>query len=338
MSYSVIVPIYNAENTLRRCLDSIVTATKNSCQTVEIILVNDGSVDNSETVCKEYIESNEFDRICVCYHSQQNEGPGSARNKGLSLATGDYILFVDSDDYVTVDYFTYLETLPDADLVEFDYVKNKKDNPIELIPVSVKNFISNRSGAVAFKRFKLSIIRDHKISFPLDIYIGEDVVFGLKYSVHSKTILKTNAQLYYYDQSESGSLTRHYKSDACEQVMRIYRYEFDIIKNSSLSEKDKQDIFRSLDYNYCRTMFVDVEELFRKTPKFSVKEFIHQEAHVLNEFRKNKEKWYKSLNLVHFMMQICVTYRLGLIVYLVSKSHYCLSTLGNRKKVYDKST
>lgn len=338
MNYSVIIPVYNAEKTIGRCLDSIICAVEKSQQKVEIILVNDGSIDNSEVICKEYRDKHCSNGIQIIYYRQNNAGPSSARNKGLSLATSEFILFVDSDDYVTVDYFSYLGTLPDADLVEFDYVKKIKDKPVDFTTVSVKDFITNRSGAVAFKRFKLSIIREHEITFPLDIYIGEDAVFGLGYGVHAKTIIKTNAQLYYYDQSESGSLTRHYKSDACEQAMRIYRYEFEIIKNSTLSEEDKQDIIRLLDYNYCRTMFVDVEELFRKTPKLSFKDFIHEEAHVLNEFRKNKEKWHKSINIVHLMMQICVMYRLGFIVYLVSKGHYCLSIIGNKKKVYDKVT
>ena len=331
MSYSVIVPVYNAKRTIRRCLDSIINAAGNSQQQVEIILVDDGSVDQSGAICCEYSEHNSFDRIKIVYTHQDNAGPSAARNTGLSVATGEYIVFVDSDDYITDDYFSVLESLPDADLVEFDYVKDNTICAFEYNNSSIKEYISTRSGAVHSKRFKLSIIRQFDISFPLDIYIGEDSVFGLNYSVYAKSIIKTNAQLYYYDQSQSGSLTRRYKDDACEQAMRIYGYEFDIIKNSNFSDNYKQELLRLLDFNSCRTMFVDVEELFKRKPGFSVKEFLKREKSILSQYRSHKEKWYKPINVTHFFTQICVVWKLGLIAFVISLLHYCLRLFREKK-------
>lgn len=334
MNYSVIIPVYNAEKTIGRCLDSIICAVEKSQQEVEIILVNDGSVDQSGAVCLEYSEHNSSDKAKIFYISQENSGPSAARNKGLSLSNGKYIVFVDSDDFISDEYFTVLESFPDADLIEFDYVKDSNNTSFEYKNSSIEEHISTRSDAVHSKRFKLSIIRQYKILFPIDLYIGEDAVFSLNYCVRAKSIIKTDAQLYYYDESQGGSLTRRYKDDACEQAMRIYGHEFDIIKTSELTDNKKQDIMRLLDYNYCRTMFVDVEELFRRKPRFSIKEFFTEERNILIQFKTQKEKWYRPINVSHFYMQLCVVWKLGFIVSLVSLGHYGLFSLTNKKKIY----
>lgn len=90
---SVIIPVYNVEKFLRRCLDSIINQTMND---IEIILIDDGSTDNSGNICDEYAEKD--DRIIVIH--KENGGVSSARNKGLDIASGEYVTFVDSDDYI----------------------------------------------------------------------------------------------------------------------------------------------------------------------------------------------------------------------------------------------
>ena len=89
---SIIVPVYNAEKTLVRCLESIVGQTYLDR---EIILVNDGSTDNSQAICEEF--GRKWQEICLI--TQKNAGPASARNTGIDNATGKYIAFIDADDY-----------------------------------------------------------------------------------------------------------------------------------------------------------------------------------------------------------------------------------------------
>ena len=100
---SIIIPIYNAEKVLPRCLDSLLNQTYNK---IEIILINDGSKDNSFSVCKEY--ANRTSNIIVL--SQENGGTAKARNAGLNIARGEYIMFVDADDYVKDDICTVLHS------------------------------------------------------------------------------------------------------------------------------------------------------------------------------------------------------------------------------------
>src|SRR5699024_4953921 len=115
IKYSVIIPVYNAEKTLKRCLDSLLGQKR---QDVEIILINDGSSDRSGEILDEY--RRKYGSIVSL--EQENSGVSAARNRGLNAAMGSYILFVDSDDYVSEDYFNVIDEAgekEDSDLIVF---------------------------------------------------------------------------------------------------------------------------------------------------------------------------------------------------------------------------
>ena len=115
--YSVIIPVYNAEKTLKRCLDTLLAESHSES---EIILINDGSEDQSGKICLSYAEK----YLNIHYIEKQNGGVSTARNVGLEMATGEYILFVDSDDYVIPGFFSSLDRLLSSfsyDFVLFSY-------------------------------------------------------------------------------------------------------------------------------------------------------------------------------------------------------------------------
>lgn len=127
---SVIVPVYNTEKYVERCLNSIISQATNN---FEIIVVNDGSTDNSEEIVKRYVE--QYPDIIKLY-SQSNGGLSSARNYGISKATGEYLCFVDSDDYLAEDLFNNLESYitKGLDLIKYKCVKvNEKKEVIEKV-------------------------------------------------------------------------------------------------------------------------------------------------------------------------------------------------------------
>ena len=114
---SVIIPVYNAEKTIRRCLESIMSS---EYEEYEVVVVDDGSTDNSASILFEY--ANRDRRVKII--NQPNSGPSIARNKGLELAEGEIIAFVDSDDYVRNDYLDQLEKVfreQRADVVFFEF-------------------------------------------------------------------------------------------------------------------------------------------------------------------------------------------------------------------------
>lgn len=121
---SVIVPVYNVEKYLDRCLKSIVTQ---SLKDIEIIIVNDCSPDNSLKIIKKYME---IDRRIILIDKIKNEGLTSARNSGLEIAQGEYILHIDSDDWIEQDYLKDMYELAikyDADMVISDYYRDYDD-------------------------------------------------------------------------------------------------------------------------------------------------------------------------------------------------------------------
>ena len=93
---SIVVPVYNVEDYLKECVDSLISQT---CQAVEIILVDDGSTDKSGSICEEYV--GQYSN--VCYYKKENGGPSEARNFGIKVATAPYVMFVDSDDVLAKD-------------------------------------------------------------------------------------------------------------------------------------------------------------------------------------------------------------------------------------------
>ena len=124
---SIIVPVYNAELYLDRCINSVLNQTYKE---FELILIDDGSTDSSLSICYDYASKDS--RIVVL--SKKNEGAGLARNEGLKIAKGDYIGFVDSDDYISPDMYRemYRKAIEnDADIVQCGYLKvDEKDNII----------------------------------------------------------------------------------------------------------------------------------------------------------------------------------------------------------------
>ena len=128
---SIIVPVYNAEDYLVRCLDSI---KKQNFTEWECILVNDGSTDNSVELCNRYADEDSRFKVI----NKNNGGVSSARNVGLDVAVGTWIAFVDSDDFVDPDYLTIPESLRNCDIVQKSYTIFKKSEQTE-IPLPLRD-------------------------------------------------------------------------------------------------------------------------------------------------------------------------------------------------------
>lgn len=181
---SIIVPVYNASSYLRRCVDSILSQ---SYADFELLLINDGSTDCSKCICDEYATKDVRIRV---FH-RANGGVSSARNYGIEHATGEWITFIDSDDWVKPEYLSHLieESTPDYDLIVGGYVDEEKVYLIEESIYEVGNFIDligrHRGGGalrtVWGKLFKKSIIRDECLRFDDAIRAGEDSIFVLQY-------------------------------------------------------------------------------------------------------------------------------------------------------------
>lgn len=255
---SVIIPVYNVEKYITRCMDSVVNQTLND---IEIILVEDGSPDNCPQICDAYARQD--DRIMVVH--QENKGLGLARNAGLDVATGKYVTFVDSDDYISLDAMEKIwNKLEDchADMCVFSYV-NKDDSGEEnkkIIPVGAKIFEGRdvlsilllgmvgaepsyyRDTYIGMSVWKCAYLREvlenNRIRFISEReYISEDIMFqiqALKYI--ERVVTMTDALYYYCVNSSSDSLTKKYSEDKFKKYKKLYLKELELLKDLQLED------------------------------------------------------------------------------------------------------
>ena len=199
---SIIVPVYNAHNCLERCLMSII---RQSYPQWELILVDDGSQDDSLEICKGY--SDKDSRIRVIH--TENCGVSSARNTGIENAHGEYITFVDSDDMIHPDFLS--ECLSNKeDLIVTNYIKPSKIDSLHY-KENHPDLIFQQRGVrpVWGKVFVRKIIEDHHIRFDTNVRYAEDTIFVLQYSLHIKTISYVFRHLYEYERSPNHSVFKY---------------------------------------------------------------------------------------------------------------------------------
>ena len=272
MKFSVIIPVYKAEYTLRRCVDSLINQNRSDA---EIILINDGSPDSSGEICKEYAEL--YNQ--VKYIEKENGGVSTARNAGLSVATGEYILFVDSDDWVTDDYFETINnalTEYDYDLIQFSQsIADDEQNTEKHIPsfFSVeRDEIINRLAEDMWKKrintpngkvYKRSIIKDNNIRFLEHIEVGEDRTFNIEYVLNINSFRVIEKSLYVLCLENEDSLSRKKRDDLDEQIYAAEEHLKRLFDTKNLSNEEKDLFLKSMNFDNMRAVYTKAKYLHR---------------------------------------------------------------------------
>ena len=240
---SVIVPVYNVEEYLEECLESI---RKQTYQDIEVILVNDGSTDGSKEICERFCQVDSRFRLI----NQENQGQSVARNRGVKESVGQYIMFVDSDDVINTSVLEVL--LPymkmDVDIVECRMTRNKEE--FFLNRTSTIAFEGNAKKAIlnciAFKEVKFCAFTKlyrreivEKIPF-LEGYIYEDVFTGINYLKHIRKIVIVDYIGYYYRVRPNSTMTKSFN----EKDLDIFKVGNQLID----SFKDDEDMLPYIGY------------------------------------------------------------------------------------------
>lgn len=240
---SIITPVYNSETYLKDTLESILSQ---DFQNLELILLNDGSKDNSSKICTIYAQKDNR----IKYINKQNEGVATTRNKGLQIATGEYIMFVDSDDII---FPNSLKKIGDIlannqpDFLRYDFITIDK-NGQNLYP----NYLAHKRAKYANKIlsadsfmkhimideyflcmniFKTSIINQHSIRFKDGCTYNEDTLFILQFMQYSKIHLYTSTLLYGY-RKYNDAVTAKFTSKNYNDVLGVFN---DLIQLSKIS-------------------------------------------------------------------------------------------------------
>lgn len=213
---SIIVPVYNAERTIEKTLNNLVEAIYDH-KNIEIIVINDGSVDSSDSICEKIAKKDER----IKYIATENRGVSSARNKGMELASGKNIMFVDADDYLVNDIVSdLLENEDGKELISFSVKKVSESDLLDAknytnkgIPQSsvvltedyIESVIRNGNGYVGNKVFKRGVIEANKIRFDEKLAMSEDMVFLIEYLIHINSVFVIEKEGYLYVQSYNGA-------------------------------------------------------------------------------------------------------------------------------------
>ncbi len=259
--FSIIVPVYKAEDTIERCVESI---RKQTIKDIEIILVDDGNIDMSGEKCEEQARLD--NRVKVIH--QDNSGPSVARNSGIKIASGSWVTFCDADDEMLEDACEkYLKKASEGayDVVIADIYrvsnnqnhirlfdegtlwKNKKDIDalINLTMCYKLNPFADNVGISKFgyggpwnKAIKLSLLKKYNIVFPESIRQYEDRLFNMRVYSHATSIGYVSSPVYKYYATEN-SLTRGRSSDIFELNQRIFSEYKDFFKDNSVENADK---------------------------------------------------------------------------------------------------
>lgn len=237
MRFSVIVPVYNAEQTLVRCVESILVSGGDR---VEVILVEDCSKDQSWSVCQTLAERH--DNV-VALQNETNRGVSYTRNRGLEAATGECILFVDSDDWVAPEYVSAFDKTLNSGaefatcgFVNHDEVVAGRTDvygwsdfvgtcEVALRPKLEELHKANLLQQLWNKAFSLRIIAKYRIRFDESISIGEDTRFVLEYirCADVQTVVLINQPLYHYMRDQAGSLMYRVGYESIEEPLKNLR-------------------------------------------------------------------------------------------------------------------
>ena len=222
MKISVVVPVFNIENYIKRCLDSLINQTYSN---LEIILVDDGSTDNSGKICDEYALRDE--RIKV-YH-EKNGGAAKARNFAIDKVTGDYLFFVDGDDYIDYDTLEKMYFLiKDKDIVYCDYNVAYSDGRIDERKLISFPLFNDRVHVTAMptpccKLIKTSFLKKSNIRFLEGIYFEDNAVMPVL-SAETKNIAYLEEAKYYYFQRVGSSLNQKKYNKKWEDIFKSLNY------------------------------------------------------------------------------------------------------------------
>ncbi|SEC07556.1 glycosyltransferase [Paenibacillus sp. GP183] len=254
---SVIIPVYNAERYIASCLESLLSQTLQEC---EFIFINDGSKDNSRQIIEKYQRADQRIKLI----NQENEGVSSARNVGLNEAAGEYIGFVDADDYIEHEMY---ETLYNAakqsncDVVISNFESELEGHkvitryPFPIETVLKKDFLeeeilpyflkADNLNTAWNKIYKTEVIKENHIKFPSKVALGEDGIFNMKFFSHANLTKYIDYTGYHY-RKVTGSATRNLsEKDYFKRALEVYHLELPEVYDGK-TDRVKMRQFKSI--------------------------------------------------------------------------------------------
>ncbi len=263
---SIIIPIYNAEKYIDRCIESVIQQTYTN---MEIICINDGSTDNTLQILNNYA----YKDIRIKIIDKKNEGVSSARNYGINVSTGKYIAFVDCDDYIesnTIEYLYDIISQNNIDIVRGNYFVNYTDKEVtsnenieilynkiiekkmiinEIVPMLMCGEINTYPVLLMIKKE----ILDKTCLFNIQIHFMEDKIFYIRLFLKANFIYISNKQLYHYVQNENSVTLKpiYYKRNICD-ILKVNNIIEEILNNNDINYK--KEYYETMKAIHCKAI------------------------------------------------------------------------------------
>ena len=271
---SIIVPIYNAEKYLNICIDSLINQ---DYKNIEIILIDDGSTDRSANICDEYLKKD--NRIKVIHNS--NKGVSATRNEGIKVAIGEWITFVDADDWVEKNYISSMYNVvdDDTDMIigrTISVIKGKRvydgyrgedieffenENKYKLFESIFDDNISNMKyphiSTCSAKLFRMKLIKDLDLLYNSNLKYYEDAIFNMEVIFNAKKVILINKKIYYY-RYNIDSATSTYNQSIINNYENVYQEFKSFSEKYNVNFNKYDEIFKiknlnTILMNYCKT-------------------------------------------------------------------------------------
>ena len=304
---SVIMPVYNVENYIEKSIESVINQT---LKDIEIIIVNDGSNDNSKTIIEKYLKK----YTNIKYFEKENGGLSSARNYGLKYANGEYIAFLDSDDYIEQNMYEEMYNVAqneNADMVECDFIweyPNKKKNDIGRTYFSKKEAIEKARVVAWNKIIKKEVIEKTKVQFPMGLRY-EDIEFFYKIVPHlNKISFVKKCFVHYIQRKNSIANTQNIRT---KEIFKVLDNVIKYYKENYLYEEYKEE----LEYTYIRILLCSsLKRICKIDNKYDRKKAIEETwTNINNNFpywKKNKILNKKSVKNIYIKSWNNYTYKI----------------------------
>lgn len=246
---SVIIPVYNKEKYLKKCLDSVCNQT---LQDIEIICVNDFSKDKSLDILLSYAEQD--DRISIINFTE-NKGVSSARNAAIKAANGEFVAFVDSDDFIDEDFYEklYVKAIEDnSDVVKANIVTLDENNNVisKCSSIELYDFVEQNKAyfycTFTTAIFKKSLILDNKLEFPENIKSFEDPYFLIKLITHANKVSILNNTNYYYVENLNSQTNKMISRQVIDDILKASLDILDYFDEISIDKEHYKIVFSYL--------------------------------------------------------------------------------------------
>ena len=316
---SVIIPVYNVEKYIEKCIESVLNQTYTN---FELIIINDGSTDKSVQVIQKFNDA----RIILI--DKINTGVSDSRNRGIAIAKGSLVCFVDSDDFIDKNYFENIifNFQNDIDLLVYNYkidTLDKQDvflgqKQIELLNFDKSNpeSILPNLGYLWNKVYKLRLIKEHKLMFKKDIEIYEDVIFNTEYLTAALSFKNCNSAFYHYINRPRMSLVKSYNENGLFYIIEMNRALELYMTNINMGSKNIKNI---LSINMMLGIKHYINSLFAYRKGFCCKRYTKLKEITRDKYIVEKMKDFKCVSISDKVYKFNLINSNILVLYLICK-------------------